>query len=981
MIRVLLMNRIGLLLILVLATSPWSLVADETDSQGVEFFEKNVRPILVKRCYECHSGERTKGGLALDSRAGWQKGGDDGPAIVPGQPDQGSLIDAINHRSREMPPKEKGGKLPDDEIAVLTEWVKRGAPDPRERVQKLGGMNASDVANWWSFQPLPTRSNPLTSAGIDQWINASLNEHKLSPNPLADKRIQIRRATYDLTGLPPTNDEVNAFVNDASSDAYSKLINRLLDSPQYGVKWGRHWLDVVRYADTAGENTDRPLPHAWRYRNWVIDAFNRDLPYDEFVRLQLAGDLLRKNASQQELNEGIIATGYLALARRFGHDIDKDIHLTYEDAIDNLGKGFLGLTIGCARCHEHKYDPVMASDYYALYGILDSSRFSFPGCEPKGQPRDLVPLMSAAEVDSLLVPWRQRAAEIEEEKNRRTASLVSSVRMKEVAGNTTQRLAEAAVGEGADVPIVARSGEPLHSIMIHKGEVIQLTVLPNDNHGADTTLIGLSIRDSSSGRTWNVSDLIPAFTQANPSKFNSDATWCFIEATNGPAFLADKREEISGNKSLKSWSLGELPSVFVNTASDPVTVWTSLPARSVFVHPGPQRPVAVAWVCPHDGLFDITGHVADAHPAALDGVSYQLDHIASAEFGQALIANGELLAKPMPEVGPQPTVPVAYAVVDAVSKNARIHQRGEPEVLGAEVPRRWLSVFGGQSVPEDAGSGRLQLAEWTIQSPLAARVMVNRVWLGHFGQGLVRTPNDFGARGERPTHPELLDELAGHFVGNGFHVKDLHRLIMNTEAYRRSSARPSSLVDIDPNNRYLGRFERRRLSAEEIRDSLLFVSGKLELEPGQQHPFPPESTWKFTQHTPFNAVYETNRRSVYQMTQRQRRHPFLSLFDGADTNSSTAVRQTTTMPTQALYFMNDPFFHLQSDAFAVRASESNDERVRISTMDQRAFQRDASLEEQERASAFVKDYPGNENERWAALARVLLAGNEFLHVD
>lgn len=975
------MNRVGLLIVLFLALVGRNATADDKDIQGFDFFEKSVRPILVKRCYECHSGERTKGGLALDTRTGWQKGGDGGPAIVAGKPEESSLIDAINYRTHEMPPKDKGGKLPDDEIEILTDWVTRGAPDPREQIQKLGGMKLSEVATWWSFQPLPARTIPLTSADLDRQINSLLSQQGIAPNPPADKRTLIRRVTYDLIGLPPTNEEVEAFVNDGSPEAYPNLIDRLLASPQYGAKWGRHWLDVVRYADTAGENTDRPLPHAWRYRNWVIDSFNRDLPYDEFVRLQIAGDLLRKDASQQDLSDGIVATGYLALSRRFGHDIDKDIHLTYEDAIDNLGKGFLGLTLSCARCHDHKYDPVLASDYYALYGILDSSRFSFPGCEPKGQPRDLVPLMSASEIDAFMAPWKQRVSEIDAEKKRRAESMVPSDRMKEIATSATKRLAEANVGEGASVPILDQADKELRSVAIRRGEVLQLTISPNENHGADTTLVHFTVKESTGGASWSVGDLIPNFTQANPANQNSETAWCFVEATNGPAYLVDKREEISGNRSLKSWSLGELPSVFVNSAAEPVAVWTSLPPRSVFVHPGPNRPVAIVWICPRDGQYDISGHIADAHPAALDGVSFYLDQVATPEFGAALISNGQILAQPTGDAGPQPTIPVAYAVVDATPKNARIHQRGEPEVLGEETPRRWLSVFGGEVVSENTGSGRKELAEWIVRSPLLARVMANRVWLGHFGQGLVRTPSDFGSRGERPTHPELLDDLASHFASHGYSIKNLHRLILNTDTYRRSSARPQSSVDADPNNRYLGRFERRRLSAEEIRDSLLFVSGKLDPEPGRQHPFPQESTWKFTQHTPFNAIYETNGRSVYLMTQRQRRHPFLTLFDGADTNSSTASRQTTTMPTQALYFMNDPFFHQQSSALADKTKDEHGEPQRIASLYQLAFQRKPTSDEQNRATDFLQNYPADENEKWSALARVILAGNEFLHVD
>ncbi|MBM3966250.1 MAG: DUF1549 domain-containing protein, partial [Planctomycetes bacterium] len=300
--------------------------------EGTDFFEAKVRPVLVKHCYECHSGEKTKGGLALDTKSGWEKGGESGSPISIGEPDKSLLIAAIRYEDLEMPPS---GKISKDEIQILEAWVRMGAPDPRISPSKIGGMTADQAQSWWAFQPLPMLANGFSSTSIDQAIDAVLDERGISASSPADRRSWLRRVSFDLVGMPPTPEEMNAFVSDSSSNATSRVIEQLLESPQYGVQWGRRWLDVVRYADTAGENTDRPLVHAWRYRNWVFDAFNRDLPYDQFIKMQIAGDLLFENAPDPQRSEGIIATGYLAIARRFGHDIDKDIHLTYEDIIDN----------------------------------------------------------------------------------------------------------------------------------------------------------------------------------------------------------------------------------------------------------------------------------------------------------------------------------------------------------------------------------------------------------------------------------------------------------------------------------------------------------------------------------------------------------------------------------------------------------------------------------------------------------------------
>ncbi len=652
----------------------------------------------------------------------------------------------------------------------------------------------------WAFEPISDPAPPRISPAevrtpIDAFLLAQLRATPADVAPRADRRTLIRRVTYDLTGLPPTPPEVDAFVSDASPGAFAAVVGRLLASPAYGERWGRKWLDVVRYADTAGENSDHPAPHAWRYRNWVIDAFNRDLPYDEFLRQQIAGDLIAAGAPPQRRADLVIATGYLAIARRFGHDTDKDMHLTHEDVIDTVGKSVLGLTLGCARCHDHKYDPVSMKDYYGLYGIFASTRFSFPGCEPKQQPRDLVPLIPQAEADALIQPWRDSLAQLDAE------------------------------------------------------------------------------------------------LKAN---------------TNAP----DRRERQSRR---------------------------------------------------------------------------------------------DLLA------AQEPRFDVAYAAVEGTPADAKLQRRGDPEQPSDAVPRKNLTLLGGQPLHDPETSGRLELARWLTDpaNPLTARVMANRIWQGHFGVGLVTTPNDFGTRGAPPSNPRLLDHLASAFIRSGWSVKALHREILLSAAYQRASSiearptptatqRPAATTTTVPTLRAVknaaddtNTFPRRRLEAEEIRDTLLTLSGDLDPTPGAAHPFPPEKDWSFTQHSPFKAIYESNRRSVYLMTQRIQRHPFLALFDGPDPNASTPHRDSSTVPTQALYFLNDPFFHARSEGLAKRLL-ALPEQERIPASHRWCFQRKPTPEELKSAARFLADYrralDGTAPEQidlatWSAYARTLLASSELLHLD
>jgi hypothetical protein len=776
--------------------------------EGIAFFEKNIRPLLVANCYSCHSSKLDKpmAGLLLDSRAGMMRGGRSGVAvIVPGKPEESLLMGAVlgNRPDLKMPP---GKKLNPYEIEQLAQWIQMGAPDPRTEAAAAPVAPSIDwekARKHWSFQPVQDPKPPKISTSewaspIDAFLKARLDEKGLAPQPRAPKLALIRRATYDLTGLPPTPDEVDAFLKDTSPKAFEKVVDRLLASRQYGERWGRHWLDVVRYSDTSGDNSDFPVPAMYRYRNWVIAAFNKDQPYDQFVRDQIAGDIMAAqeglaDKDKEAWQEKIIATGYLANSRRFGSRI-LEFHLTIDDTIDNLGKGVLGLTVACARCHDHKFDPVPTSDYYALYGIFKSTAYPHAGTE--------------------IYPHTY--------------------------GFTALNPAQA---------------EELKRV--------------------ETQLSGLDNR---------IEDI-----KAGKIKFASDDE--------------KRRAEQENQNNLRRWS------------------------------------------------------------------------------------------------NQYPYLQKAYAVSEGKPANVKTMVRGEPTQLGPEVPRGFLTVLGGQKVPpEEQGSGRLELAEWITdpKNPLTARVIVNRVWQWHFGQGIVATPDDFGARGEPPTHPELLDYLTTRFIESGWSIKKLHRMILLTRAYQMSSAYDVASALKDSKNLYLWQFNRRRLDAEELRDSFLAVSGNLDSTPGGEQPFAPEMSWKYTQHTPFIAKeqdFATNQRSVYLMQQRIRRQPFLDLWDGADPNAVTGIRPVTTTALQALYTMNDPFFHAQADALAVRVGMAyGGDLERLNYAYKLLYGRVPSLEEvrdcrqfltQARASLSATAVPEDRKNResLAALMRVLMSASEFVTLD
>jgi hypothetical protein len=810
-----------LLLILVTASRGQTSPADADT-----FFELRIRPILADTCFKCHGGKKVSHGLRVDSREALLKGGDSGPAIIPGDPQKSLLIQAIRyaHADLKMPPDKR---LPDSVAADFTAWVQRGAPWPRApsptfRTQKH-----------WAFEPVrpispPPDANAWSDNPIDRFIACGLRANGLHPVGSADRRTLLRRVTFDLVGLPPTPQEMADFLADQSSGALARVVDRLLASPHYGERWARHWMDVARYADTAGDNADYPVPEVRLYRDYLIDSFNADKPYDQLVREQIAGDILARAGPHERHAEQIIATGFLALSRRYATGPYELWHLTLEDAIETTGRAFLGLTLRCARCHDHKFDPVTKEDYYALYGIFASTQFPWAGGEEFSsmkKPREhFVPLAPTDEATRSLAAYRQKIRQLEDD-----------LRRTEQDSDLARRLRE------LEQQIAAKGKTKQDSLALQK-----------------------------------------------------------------------ERDQVRA------------------------------------------------------GLQGMVNHLQEQHR--------------------------NLIRSNLP-----PEIPGAYAVQEGRPVDAYVQIRGDVDQHGPIVKRNVPRFLAGKQPPviPPGSSGRLELARWLTRPdhPLTARVMVNRVWQQHFGKGIVATPSNFGLRGEPPTHPELLDWLAARFVANGWSIKALHRDILLSKTYQLASSYDDGNAARDPGNRWHWRSDRRRLDAEAIRDALLTLGGNLDESRPGPHPFPPIDRWGWTQHNPFKDVYPSRHRSVYLMTQRFQRHPYLALFDGADTNMSTEQRRTSTVPQQALFLMNNPFVQEQAEGFARRLlAAAGDARQRIELAHQWAWSRPALSVEEEAGASYVsrlaeelKTHGGPpdriEQEAWTSYAKVLLCANEFVYLD
>jgi uncharacterized protein DUF1549/uncharacterized protein DUF1553/cytochrome c len=903
-----------------------------------DFFETKVRPVLANSCLDCHTDMRS-GGLRLDSREAMLKGGKSGPALVPGDPEKSLLIQAVRQTGALKMPK--GGKLTAAEIDGLVEWVKNGAiwvssatptssvaSEPRP--SSVSGATAYVITPerraFWAFQPLRAPQPPQVKdaswarTGIDRFVLARLERDGLAPVRPADRATLIRRATLDLIGVSPTPEEIEAFANDTSPDAFAKVVDRLLASPHYGETWGRTWLDVARYGEDDYRSLDpkqrgfNPYPNAYLYRDWVIGAFNDDLPYDRFVKAQLAGDLLDEATRVRT----VPALGFLGLGPWYYDNGAVEITRADErhDRVDVVSRGFLGLTVGCARCHDHKYDPIPTSDYYSLASVfLNTTYHEYPQV-PQAVVDEYTAQDKKIENKEKLLAEFQR---VEGEQLAQTLALQASKYMQaawRVTGEPKEDMAKVVDAGKLDYELFDRwlkflAKPPKFYPFLTKwqemvkggGSAAQARTLADE---FQTLLLDVMFakKDIKDENDIIAAKALPGTKKKEPAKLPSD----FV--TN---------DDFCPGCSLE---LKSLPIERTN-------LWTDVFQRDL-----------------QDG-FDPAQAQDKIKPGLLSFRGWGLERQLSAErrrYVEDLRADIKALRAAQP-----PHFPFVHGVKDVEKPvELKVSKRGNPFNLGDEVPRHFLSILSPAAPqPFTKGSGRLELADAIVKEPIAIRVIVNRIWKGHFGTGIVDTPSNFGVNGERPTNPELLEYLSQWFVDHGLSIKQLHRELMLSAVYQLSSEHSQANFDKDSGNRLYWRANRHRMTAEQVRDSLLAISGALDQKMGG----PSE---------PLTPSY--NRRTVYGRVSRYRLDEYLSLFDFPSPNLSSERRFTTNVPLQRLFFMNSDFMQQQGELLARRLESETDSTARIQKAYRLIFGRAASEEEVRAGLDYLRAEPMREYE-------------------
>ncbi|MBI2948274.1 MAG: DUF1553 domain-containing protein [Verrucomicrobia bacterium] len=987
-------KRANLLMILLCLAAFWepsraaerSAASSQNAAAGMQLFERKIRPVLIERCYECHStdAKKIKGGLRLDTRDAWMQGGDGGPIIVPGDPDKSRLVQALRYASEDlqMPPKEK---LSAEQIADFEAWVRMGAPDPRtSEISNLKSQisNSQTAAKHWAFQPVTDHPVPRVKdrrwpkSPIDNFILADLEEKKLKPAAAADKRTLIRRAAFDLTGLPPRPEEIEAFLADPSPEAFAKVVERLLDSPHFGERWGRHWLDVARYADSNGLEINQPFPNAWRYRDYVMESFNSGKPFDQFIREQLAGDLLPAR-NDEERFERLTATGFLVLGPKalFEPNQEKLVMDVVDEQIDVSTKAFLGLTASCARCHDHKFDPIPTRDYYALAGIFKSTATLASAAGPQSRPD--------------APRWLERP-------------LVTAEKAKEIEASTRE---------------LARLSEELRVLREFPGGV-QSSKLPGivvDNAAAQLTgrwkqqklPVGTFVdqdywHDANSDKGKMTARFAPKLPHTGSYEVLIAYVPRYDRATNVPVAIhsLDGPHEVTVNQKLPP----QYRNAFVSVGAYRFQAGTN--GAVVISNAGTKGFVTVdaAIFVPIDEWKLELAMAEEASKKALsqsqsEGSAMPTPQMSQASATAMAEAPVDRLSYAILDLRAkiQTDAATAMAVQEGSIQNSRINIRGDYEKLGDEVPRGFLKVLvrtnSKLASPIDPkSSGRLELANWIAspENPLTARVAVNRIWLHLFGRGLVETPDNFGLMGEKPTHPELLDYLARRFVAEGWSMKKMVRAIMLTSVYQMSSEHSPKAYAKDPDNRYLWRMNRRRLEAEALRDAILSVSSALDLTRGGSI----LPTNNAPRNNPMLAPepVASNRRSVYLPVLRNNVNDVFQVFDFSDPHAVAGKRHITTTAPQALFMMNSEVMLEQSRrwAEALLARSASDDRQRVSGAYVQAFGRPAKIEEVNRALKFIEKFQAglsssgstsNRLEAWQAFCQVLLASTEFRYLN
>ena len=874
---------------------------------GDEYFEKKIRPLLHAKCSQCHGEQMQSGGIDFREASTVL-----GTAVVSGD-DSSPLIRAVRYESSiKMPP---GTKLAREEIDLLVGWVRMGAPWPGyEPVPESVETSQESVeSNHWAFQPIADPEVPDIGSSdwarneIDRFILAKLGEEGVDPSPEASKLTLLRRASFDLLGLPPMEADTRAFLADDGEQAFASLVERLLGSPHYGERWGRHWLDVARYADSTGVDEDHPFGNSWRYRDYVIDAFNDDLPFDQFVREQIAGDLLPPAEAGTVNRRGIVATGFLALgpmALAQRDPIQKKYDVV-DEQIDTATKAFLGLTVACARCHDHKFDPILTSDYYALAGIFASTR-TFDDWRKNGSRYYKHPLVEPAVYEA----YRAKADALKNlERLRGIARLIASHRYQaevEAPKIAAYMLASAGLGPADEL---------------------------------ESQMVG-----------WWREYLTPrASRRAHLQRWRDSPG---LEAAAGYA------DEVAG--ALRE-RIGQLEEWFTEASRAIAAGKGALPDFPR------EQPDSLLYrdLRDGDGPFDIDPDDVEEAFAASD--RQRIEHLE------------ERIEQARSEVPDEP--PMANGVSEDDPVRQRIFRRGQHKNPGRSVAKRFPIVLAGSEQPEiEAGSGRRELAEWLVSegNPLTARVIVNRVWLWHFGEGLVRTPNNYGLRGEPPTHPLLLDWLARRFIDSGWSIKSLHRIIMDSATYRMSSSIAKRAYERDPENRLWSRFERRRLTIEEVRDSYLMISGRLDRTVGGDTDLGSGGLAEFVRNNRRIDPDDSTRRSVYLPLMRNKLPNLLGLFDFGDATTANGKRSVTNVAPQALYLMNSDFAHETAARTADALGQSSGDRIGLAY--RRVLGRPPTNSENNLARRYVRA-GADQDESWASLCKMLLASNEFHYVE
>ena len=929
-------------------------------------FEKSVRPLLVERCRECHSAEtKTKGGLSLDTREDWQRGGDSGVAIVPGDPDKSLLIKAVSYHDRDlkMPPKKP---LSASDVEALRQWVAMGAPDPRTSAAaqapagKLHGDNPAS-RSWWSFQPRTKPAVPEVKDqswprnAIDRFVLHKLEAAGLKPSADATPDMLLRRLFFDLIGLPPSLDDF------ASGQATKDRVADLLASPRFGERWGRHWLDITRFAESSGGGRTLPFKDAWRYRDYVIDSMNENLSLDRFITEQLAGDIL-PHATPAEQRHHVTATGFLVLGPTNYEEQDKqalrmDI---IDEQLDTIGKSFLGMTIGCARCHDHKFDPISTKDYYAMAGILRSTRVIKDYKENVAHWID-TPLLMEGEVETELQAREAKLTTLKQELDDAKANLKKAGVEK----------AQSALTPGPLDP------SALPGIVVDDTEAKEVGTWKRSTH--TKTYIGKGyLSDDNRDKGAMTLTFIPKITEAGRYEVRFAYSPLAGRAENVPVvvFHADGEKAVTVDES-------EPP-----------------PIDGRFVSLGTYRFEAGG-----EGYVLISNSETTKFVTA-DAVQFlKVDDIAAAPDAKTpKKATSSPLSKKVQALTDEikaletksPRRPEAMSVrEDDQIENCPIHIRGQTRNLGEVVPRGYLSILKVPAEqPSAKQSGRLELAAWMVHrdNPLTARVMANRVWLWLFGEGLVRTPDNFGTTGEAPSHPELLDYLANELIESGWDLKHLITLIVNSRTYQQSSNAEAGMrnvesqripnsnsplpTSVDPENRLLWRQNERRMDAESLRDTMLTISGELRNEVGGPNIIDAkavDANSSLSQTLEYNYVFNDTRRSVYTPAFRNKRHELFEAFDFADINAPIGKRNTSTVAPQALFMMNHPFVMDQATKGAARLlKQPIDDAELVRTAYQQILGRKPSPQEQLLASSFIQTSASDEDKNAARLQSVSL---------